>query len=305
MALSFKWIAANGSQVLLSAIQDEGALNGYGVLDGVRGLDLPPYVLVSDTVPLQPGARLRAVNTSPRTVDLPIHIRATTPMGLQNQIRSLRTAFDPTRGDGILQVTPPDGVARNLICRYEQGWVGDISAAQYGVVWQDILATFYACDPYFYAIGPTIQNFAIGSQVTTFLSTSAGDLFLPLQLTGSTVLGTIPITNAGDVIAWPVWTVTGPAINVILTNYLPDGSSRTLEVDPSTPLTTGQLMVIDTRPNHKTVVGPGNVNMFGDMNANSVIWSLAPGANTVRVAVTGATTATLVHMEYTPAYLGL
>jgi hypothetical protein len=64
-------------------------------------------------------------------------------------------------------------------------------------------------------------------------------------------------------------------------------------------------MVIDTRPGHKTVIGPGGVNMFGDMNATSVIWSLQPGTNTVRVSVTGATVATQVRLEYTPAYLGL
>jgi hypothetical protein len=308
MTLSFKWIQPNGGTWALSGIQDTGDVSGFGVLDAVRGLDLPPYELVTDAIPLQPGQRLRAVKTNPRTVDLPIHIRATSTTLLQSMIRSLRWAFEPTAGDGTLQITAPDGVARNLNCRYQGGWLGDLSSDHYGVTWQDILVTLYACDPYFYAIGPIVTNFAIGSLVTTFLTTPAGntaDKFLPLQLTGSTVLGIVPITNLGDVLAWPVWTVTGPATNVILTNFLPDGTSRTLEVDPSTPLTTGQIMVIDTRPGHKTVIGPGGVNMFGDMNATSVIWSLQPGTNTVRVSVTGATVATQVRLEYTPAYLGL
>lgn len=300
MTLSFDWFAANGAMYQLSGIPDLGLDEGFGVTAAVRGLDMPPSVLVTEDVPLQPGQRLRNVKVGARTVDLPIFIRATTPARLQNYIRTLRYAMDPTRGEGRLRVTPPDGNPRELFCRYAGQWTGDLSPDRYGVVWQETLVTLQANDPYFYATAPTIQDFSIGAALLTFLTTDVGDPFLPLSLTASTVLGDVSVTNPGDIIAWPVWTVTGPGSNIILTNLT---TNKTLEVD--TTLSAGEQLVIDTRPGRKTVTGPGSVNLFGSMNATSVIWSLPVGASTVRVAVTSATTDTLVRLSFVPGYLGL
>jgi len=308
MTMKFAWYEANGAGPwALSGIQDTGDPNGYGVLADVRGLDMPPFVLVTDEVPLQPGAQLRAVKTQPRVVDLPIYVRATSPTNLDLLIRGMRRAMNPTRGDGRLMITPADGNPRYLNCRYQSGWQGDIGSANYGVTWQDILVSLYACDPYFYAESPIVKEFRPGQSTTTFLSTTTVpvDKFLPLQITGSTVLGVEPITNLGDVAAWPVWTITGPATVIHLTNFPPGGGSKDIEVVPNPALLAGQVLKIDTRPGYKTVVGPGGVNMFGDMNANSIIWSLEPGTNTVTVSATNPGGSTLVHMEYTPAYLGL
>lgn len=307
MALKFEWYEASGNGPwALSGIQDRGDLNGYGVLNGVRGLEMPPVTIVSDEVPMQPGARIRAVKVQPRTVDLPIHVRGTTPQSLQTQLRTLRAAMDPTRGQGRLRVTPPDGVARELFCYYQAGWQGEIDGTHYGTVWQDILVSLYACDPYFYAADAQKRDYRVGGAGLTFLTTSVGDKFLPLQLIGSTVLSTESITNMGDVAAWPIWTITGPGTMITLTNILPGGTSRLLEVVPTPALTAGQVLTIDTRPGRKTIVGPGGVNMFGDLNVHSVIWSLDPGVNTVRVSVAGSDAVnTVVHLEFTPTYLGL
>lgn len=300
MTLSFAWFATNGNEYALSGIQDLGSAEGYGVTDAVRGLDMPPSALITDDVPLQPGQRLRSVKVGARVVDLPIFIRANTPSSLQAFIRSLRQALDPTQGDGRLRITPPDGNARDLFCRYAGQWTGDLSPDHYGVVWQENIVTLQANDPYFYATAPTIQDFSIGAAVLTFLSTSPGDTFLPLALAASTVLGDVSVSNTGDVLSWPTWTITGPGSNIILTNLT---TNKTLEVD--TTLGIGDQLVIDTRPGLKTVTGPGGVNLFGSMNATSVIWSLPVGASTVRVAVTGATTDTLVRLSFTTRYLGL
>ena len=298
------WVAPDGSTLALSGIADTGAADGVGVLAGVRGLEMPPFDLVSDEVPQQPGARYRNLKTLPREVDLPLFVRATSDTGLRTLLRTVRHALDPARGTGILQVTPQTGDARALFCRYVGPWVGDAGADVFGVTWVQFLATFRALDPFFYSLSPQVLSTAVGSAVRTFLSETddGSDPFFPIQLGSSTVLGDISVTNAGDVEAWPIWTITGPATTIILRN-LSVIPQAVLEVD--TTLTTGQQVFIDTRPGFKAITGPGGVNLFSALNASSQLWSIPAGASTLRVEVSGATEDSRVDLLYTPRFLGI
>jgi phage-related protein len=294
--LGFTWYDAAGSATALSGLVETGQIEGIGVLDGVRGLEMPPYALISDEVPQQPGARFRNLKTLPREVDLPLFVRSTSEVGLRFLLRTLRHALDPARGDGRLRVTAPDGSQRYLTCRYTGPWTGDLSADAYYVSALQFLATFQALDPYFYDPGPQVVTFAIGTTIVPFFP------FFPLHLNASGVLGDITVSNTGDVEAHPLWTITGPGSNIILRN-LSVIPQAVLEVDTS--LTTGQQLIVDTRPGHKTVVGPGGTNLYGAVNASSQLWSLPVGSNTLRVEVTGATVDTAVRLEWTPRFLGI
>lgn len=294
--LRFTWYDAAGNTTALSGLAETGQVEGIGVLDGVRGLEMPPYALISDEVPLQPGARFRNLKTLPREVDLPLLVRSTSEVGLRLLLRTLRRALDPARGNGTLAVTAPDGAGRYLTCRYTGPWTGDLSADVYYVEALQFLATFQALDPYFYDAGPQVVSFGIGTSIVPFFP------FFPLRLNASGVLGDVAVTNTGDVEAWPVWTITGPGSNIILRNMsvIPQG---VIEVD--TTLTAGQQLIIDTRPGHKTVTGPGGTNLYGAVNANSSLWSIPVGAYLVRVEITGATVDTTARLEWTPRFLGI
>lgn len=294
---TFTWIAADGSFTDLSSLYPGGVVEGIGVLEGVQGLEMPPYVLVTDEVPRQPGARLRQVKVLPRTVDLPLFIQAATPTLLRNLLRRLRYAFDPTRGDGTLRVLGVDSSTRDLTtCRYQGDWTGVESSQVVGGSSWEVPITLLARDPYWYDTVPQTVLFAIGTAGTPFFP------FFPLHLSSSTVLGDVSVSNPGDVEAWPVWTITGPGSSIILRN-LSVIPQAVLEVD--TTLLAGDQLVIDTRPGHKTVIGPGGVNLYGALNASSQLWSLPVGTSTVRVEVTGATVDSLVRLEYTLRLLGI
>jgi hypothetical protein len=237
----------------------------------------------------------------PRDVDLPLHIRATTDTGLRTLTRTVRRAFDPRRGDGRLRVTTVDGLTRDLTCRYVGGWLGDESQATYGMTWQTCLLTLRALDPYWYASSPTVALFAIEGTSTFFP-------LLPLELNVSSLTGENVVSNPGDVDAWPVWTLTGPASTITLENLTADPETS-LELDTSAvtgdTLDTAEQLTIDTRPGYKSVVGPGALNYYGTLAPGAQLWPLLAGTQTIRITITGATTATTLQLSFTPRYLGL
>ena len=303
--LTFTWYDPDHVLVPFN-LGETGAPEGIGVLVGVRGLEMPPFSLESEKVPLQAGERFRRLNTQVRDVDLPLHVRSTTTVGLRNTLRYLRHVLNPERGQGILSVAAQDGAVRNLHCRFVGPWLGDLSATGSGETWTDILVTFRALDPYFYDTNLQAAEFQVGGTIATFLSTAAGDPFLPMHLTGSNVLQQQTTTNPGDVPAWPVWTVHGPGASVTVRRLSP-APQTVLEVDFPTALTSEQTVVIDTRPGYKTVTQlPSGGNLFGAINATSrEFWTLPHGPSLIQAEMTGAGVGSSVHMEYTPAYLGI
>jgi phage-related protein len=115
--------------------------------------------------------------------------------------------------------------------------------------------------------------------------------FFPLApdvftLSSQQVLGGTLIVNTGDVDAYPVWTLTGPATS--LTLQLGD---RAFTVNST--LTAGQTLVIDTDPRLRTVTDGGGANRWPDVSLTDFdLWTLPPGTNAVTVTVTGGTSAT-------------
>jgi hypothetical protein len=108
------------------------------------------------------------------------------------------------------------------------------------------------------------------------------------------------VTNAGDVEAWPVWTITGPGSGIVLRN-LTTGQSMDFGVGA---LAAGNTVVVDTRPGAKTAVANGSINVFPFLSAASVLWSLQRGANAVRLEMSGAIAgASGLSLAYRPRYL--
>ncbi|HLH22439.1 MAG TPA: hypothetical protein VK066_07935 [Chloroflexota bacterium] len=283
------WVAPDGVETVLSGQPQ------FELLWGRQGAFMPPIAFAEEPVPLQPGARLRQVQVGVREVDLPLLLRGADATALRALYRTLLHTFDPQRGDGKLRVQGPDGGVRELTCRYHSGLEGaevlDKDAG--GTSWRKVVLVLRAWDPYWYATAPTRVDFAVGSAATPFFP------FFPLRLSASTVLGDAAVSNPGDVEAWPIWTITGPGSNLVLTNVT-TGAALTLV----TTLGASDVVTIDTRPGQKTVSGADGSNLFGTLNAASHFWALPRGSSSVRVELSGATGGSLVTLVYYPRYLG-
>ena len=178
---------------------------------------------------------------------------------------------------------------RELTCRYKSGLEGDDNTRGYGIVWRQVLLTFRAFDPYWYA--PAAISVTYQLAVTTALFFP----ILPLRLTSSAVFSEATIDNVGSTIAWPVWEVIGPGSALVLDN-LTTGERLSLDVT----LAGGEGVTIDTRPGRKSVTGYAGANLFGSLSADSSLWALASGNNTVRISLAAATPESVVRLNYTP-----
>lgn len=281
------WVDAAGAETALNGVANRD------VMWGRQGAFMPTWQLVEERVPLQPGARLRSVTAAARELALPVVLREASETALRTAVRAFLRTFNPLRGDGRLRVTAPDASERELVCRYIRGLEGNEQIDVHGLVWVKLVLVFRASDPYWYARNTVVDSYTAAASTGLFFPLP------PLRLSSASVFADATVDNPGDVEAWPVWTVTGPGSGLVLRN-LSTGESLSL----STALGSGESVAIDTRPGVKTVTKSDGTNLFGDLSATSALWALQSGTNSLRVELSGVTSASGVVLSYTPRYLG-
>jgi hypothetical protein len=262
------------------------------VIKGMLGRGSMPIGFVEDEVPDLPGAVIRRIKKLVRVVGVPMLFSGGSKDVIRADLAALAAKLDPARGAGRLRILRVDGSLRELNCYYSGGLEGDESAG--GPTHQLAVISFRAEDPYWYdpATVTVVYN-----------SGGAGAFFpiFPLRLGTSQVFTGAIENNLGDVEAWPIWTITGPGDTLVLTN---NTTGETLHLNYA--LLTGESLVIDTRPGHKTVVKNDGTNLFGFLDfggVTSALWSLARGNNDLTIELSGINPAvTRVQLSYQRRY---
>lgn len=265
--------------------------NGWALQPGAKGLDMPQYAFTQDESPGIDGYAIRQVRAQGKEIALPVAFWADdSRTAYLARRRTLIRSLNPKRGEGTLTVTQSDGTARTIGARYTAGLEGDESLDASGARWCIGVLTFACPSPFW-----------LGASVTTEWRTAVSGTFLPLlplAVGNSQVLGSVTVDNDGDDDAFPVWTITGPATSVSLTNV------TTGEVLVLTrTITISDTVVIDTRERQQTAVLNGVTNLWGNLSSSSTMWPLVTDLNDLTLTVTGSTSATRVRMTYQPRYL--
>jgi hypothetical protein len=295
VARQLQWLSADGQQLL--TLTDQAS--GYRVLDQTTGLNAPPYRIATDTYAGIDGVTVQAVSAAAREVMLALMIQAPSwrepdPRPFRQRIAALTRAMRPKAGPGTLISADEYGRTRKLRCYYTSGLEGSGARGEkLGDLWWKTTVHLLADDPWWY-----------GDKKTVDVGLGAGANFFPifpLVLAPSTVQGqfTIDLSDADDR-SYPVWTITGPGSNLVLTNQT---TGQTIEVTAS--LSAGQQMIIDTRPGYQSVRRDDGTNLMGSVTSDPALWSLPEQINQVSAALTGATTASRIHGEYQPRYAGV
>lgn len=258
---------------------------------GFTGMDAPPVTVYSDGTPGIGGAAYLGSHDDARAVFLPIYTEGATRAEAVSYRRALVASL--TRGLNRLSVAETDGYRRYLDCYYTGGAEGAEGSDLAGLTWAIYGLNFIALDnPYWYGDVVTPSPWVVPNPRTFFPLAPA-----VFTLSSSQVLGGTLIDNTGEVDAYPVWTLTGPASSLTL-----QLGARTFTTN--TALTAGQTLTIDTDPRTQTLTDGAGANRWGDVDTTAIdLWPLPPGVNPVTVTVTGGTTSTSLSMSYVPRYL--
>lgn len=276
------WVAPDGTEWDLTSDSEL-----HFTLDAVTGWGAAPVQIVADPHP-RGGTRVRHIQPQARTITWPLRVRADSHVELVAGWRDLVRAFTQTRrlGPGRLRVMRPDGDAREIAAYYQAGFDGEPGQ---GHTYDTAVLSLYCEDPYWRAVDaletPYVYAGAPASYFDPYLTVSP-----------SSVLGVTTAYNPGDVEAWPVWEIVGPAGGVTATNHTTGESFVLTGTIPA-----GQTATITTDP--PTVRGPAGEVWTGNLDwPGAVLWGLQPGLNDVEFAVTGAGAGSSITLSYVPRY---
>lgn len=277
------WIAPDGTEVHLTSDSElHFALDGWSNVTGVA-----PVSIVADPHP-RGGTRVRHIQAQPRVMAIPVRVRADTHMELVQGWRFIGSKFAQTRrlGPGTLRLLRPDGTGRDILAYYQAGMDGEPGQ---GHTWDTAVLSLYCEDPFWRSSQAVALPYAYLGSAVSYLNPY-------LTVTPSNILGATSAVNDGDVEAWPVWEITGPATGLTATNNT-TGESFTL----TATLTGGQVARITTDP--PTVRGPADAIWTDKLSwPGAVLWGLQPGRNDVTFSVAGATSETRLVLSYVPRY---
>lgn len=266
---------APSSDKMVDTIYFDGRA-GYELLFNLSGTGMAPRSFVEDRIPFEAGSIYRQTIIDPRDVTLGLKVTGATKSDLNDKMRTLRrTLLNP----GKLFVKMSDGY-RYLNCRYSHGLEGDIKPDVTGQLTQLLSLNFRAFDPYWYSVLPVIKGFVFATG--------------PVSV--------IPVTNNGDVEAWPEFYIYGPGTNPTIQNLT---TGKQFQLTVSLP-TNNDFVYVRTQPGNRTIQDKNGATAWNLLSTGqNTFWSLIPGDNSLKISfASGTDTTTYTQMYYYERYEG-
>lgn len=243
------------------------------------------------------GRIVRHAAPAERLIILPVYVEGTSFVDLDDRWRALGLALTRTsrRGPGTFVVTRPTGEQRAIKAYYDGGWK---ATPELHSRWDTCVVTMLCPDPYWRAPTPTPILRRGGSPGRSFLKR------FPRVSTSQTI-GATPVTNPGDVEAWPYWVLTGPLGLVTARNQR---RNEQWTINAATylgrNLDVGEVITINTETGLITgPQGPDGTDWAGALDwTQSVLWRLDEGNSDVDFVVTGQTSDTKIEASFYARY---
>jgi hypothetical protein len=264
---------------------------------GITGLGAPPRKLVTKPLPAG-GVQVTHLNIDAGQIAIPLHIVHPTQQGFYALRDRLRAALHPTRSGrpapGALVYTRVDGTARQLeaICTAAPEDRDIDKSGPTGQPWQATVLEFLAPDPYWSDVTPLRVEF------TPPLASSFLGRFWTVS--PQRVRGDTQVVNDGQVDAYPIWSITGPADSVHIAN-VSTGGAFTFQ----RRLGEGEQILIDTGRGRQAVRSADGANRMAALDWPAAsLWALIPGANDVRIQMANPGPGAAVVVEFRRRYEG-
>jgi len=249
---------------------------------GIEGIRFAPVHVIDGRTPYLDGATLRGKHVPTRLVVASIGLRKDTAAALQAALTARESSLSPhkivdaTTDRFTLRLVTLDGRTRCL-----DGLFTEIKDEPDGPLFAEVFHTFYASDPFFY--DPTQHSESLSMPAKTGFSFP---LSFPVSFAATEIDGYIYPNNVGDVVAWPVIRIVGPADDPVIVN---DTTGKTIGITQSQD--TNDYIEIDMRAG--TVVfydatAGTTTSILETLSAASEFWSLNKGVNTIHITASGA-----------------
>ncbi|QBI99383.1 minor tail protein [Streptomyces phage Caelum] len=276
-----KLLLVSGADTIdLNEIDELGV--GFQAKSGVTGLGLPP-VSVQWLEGAGDGAVFRGTRVQTRDIDLPLEILALDRADLQDKLSRLALML----AGGCSLVLDDNGVQWSTEVHRVGGGEYTYGEDTVGANEFQTILTLRAGDPYFTSSQQQVRTVSGAVAGTAFLSS-----LVTMQVAPSQAIGSIDLSNSGDVAAYPVWEVRGPGDHFVATSP----SGETLKWNGT--LTAGQKLIVDTRKG--TVQDGTGANRYDLLDTAPRFWTVQPGDSTATASLLNTTSASQITCSWYP-----
>ena len=285
--LRYAWIDRNGVERDLTYASSPELFVSKGSL----GLGAPPVQIADEKLPWAAGSIVRQQSVQPAKMTVPITVVKGSMAALVAAVDTLRDWFDTgneaSRTPGYFRVTREDDTVRQRLSYYAGGLEGNLQDG-----------------------GPTHVTYAVDLVAPDPWPTDEADQSQTWSIAdypwnGSAFVGPVAVFNDGQLDAYPVWTVTGPAQGVALFNTTTGKSWGWGGIVPA-----GQSLTVDTRPASQRFTYPvtftdSGASAYASIVSTSEMWWLVPGVNGMLISIGALTDAnTRVQLDYRQRFRG-
>ena len=247
---------------------------------------MPEFDFSTERVYTHDGEVIRQIQTKARKPVLPILIKGSTSTEYLENERRLLYAMSPKRGDGALKVYTVDDKTRVLTCRMLEAPISDghdtglytaSNAIKGPTQWRKFPVTFFVPNPFYY---DPLEN----------------DVYVD----GVSLTVPIGLYNAGDDVAWPIWSIAGPMTSVGIYNET-TGKSMYITLT----LTSDVRLYIDSRPLLRSTLQNHTTKKESSLSTGSTRFPLESGHNEIHCEFAGSSTGTSLRARWVNRYLGV
>jgi hypothetical protein len=273
--LTLSLTGANGDSITFDS-------STYILATGLKGLGIPATKLRIQEAATD-GGIFRHTKRGIREIDLPIVTVGTDRADTETKLRRLANILQNTSGATRLTATYANGDVFYLD-GYYAGGAETVFGQDSGSTYASWMVVFQSPNPFWASLIP--QQF-------TVTGGSTGRGLLPqlskMKVSSAQQLGTVTLTNTGDVPCAPIWTVYGPIDNLSITvngvgfAYVPS-------------ITAGQIITF----NNGAVTDSAGNNLYANLASAPKFFTLPPGTTSISVAGINTTAATKVVCQYFP-----
>lgn len=280
-----------GESIEIDTTGDTGS--GYLLVQGAEGLGEAPVSSASAPRVAAGGSIFRGSRLDERELFLPLLVEGTDEADYLDRLDRLARVTSPLApGDLVLRVRPVHRETyRELVVHYAGGLdgAGDTYQSDWGVVGLK-LKSFEAL----WSGQPERTTRQVEVPFKPFLSTTVP--FFPVVLADSSVQGRLVVDVRGDAPTWPIWTITPPGSDLLLSML--GGPQFFLSGALTEPVTINMAT--------GTIVSPSSpAGMLWDRVApdKGALFQLTPGRNVLSFSMVGASSASEIEVIYRPQYL--